>query len=121
MKLSEMTNDQATEVMLRLSGPFAEICDDEDAVAIVDEYKARYTKPFFYAIGKMIPALTKHLLFKHRDALYEIVSTLSGVPKAKVGGMKLTETVKVIEDSYDEVMETFFHSSGRRKPRQGKE
>lgn len=113
MKISEMTNDQAAAALLRLSGPFSEICDDEEAVAIVEEYKARNSKPYFYAVGKMIPAIVQHLLVKHKKALYEIISVLAGVPVSKVGAMKLPETVKVVQDSWDEVAETFFPSSAK--------
>ena len=30
MKISEMTNDQATDALIRISGPFESICGDDD-------------------------------------------------------------------------------------------
>lgn len=112
MKLSEMTNDQAAEVMIRLAEPVGAICDDEEAVKMVDEYKQRWKMPLFYAVGKMIPMLVGYLLKKHRDELYEIISILSEKKKADVGGMNFAETVKVLRDSYDETLSVFFRSSG---------
>jgi len=112
MKLSEMSNDQAAEMMIRLADPVGAICDDEEAVKMIDEYKQRYKMPLFYAVGKMIPALVGYLLKKHKDELYEIISILSGEKKAAVGKMNFAETVKVLRDSYDDTLSVFFRSSG---------
>ena len=112
MKLSEMSNDQAAEMMIRLADPVGAICDDEEAVKMIDEYKQRYKMPLFYAVGKMIPALVGYLLKKHKNELYEIISILSGEKKAAVGKMNFAETVKVLRDSYDDTLSVFFRSSG---------
>jgi len=113
MKLSEMTNDQAADVMIRLSGPVSAICDDDEAVKMIDEYKQRYKMPLFYVVGKIIPMLVGYLLKKHRGELYEIISILSGKRKDEVGAMNLAETVAVLRDSYDETLAVFFPSSGK--------
>lgn len=112
MKLSELSNDQATDILIRLSGPVGAICDDEEAVQMIDEYKSRYKMPLFYAVGKMIPTLVGYLLKKHKSELYEIISLLSGEKKSDVGNMNFAETVKVLRDSYDDTLSVFFRSSG---------
>lgn len=112
MKLSEMTNDQAAEVMIRLADPVGAICDDEEAVQMIEEYKKRYRMPLFYAVGKMIPTLVGYLLKKHKGELYEIISILSGEKQADVGNMNFAETIKVLRGSYDETLSVFFRSSG---------
>ena len=112
MKLSEMTNDQAAEVMIRLADPVGAICDDEEAVQMIEDYKKRYRMPLFYSVGKMIPTLVGYLLKKHKAELYEISSILSGEKKADVGNMNFAETVKILRDSYDETLSVFFRSSG---------
>lgn len=112
MKLSEMTNDQAAEVMIRLSGPVGAICDDEEAVQMIEEYKKRYRMPLFYAVGKMIPTLVGYLVKKHKDELYEIISILTETKKADVAQMNFGETVKALRDSYDDTLSVFFRSSG---------
>lgn len=121
MKITEMTTDQATEAMIRLSGPFSEICDDDEALAIVDEYKKRMRMPMFYMLGHIMPRLITHLLVKHRAAVYEILAVLLDKPVEKIGKMKLTETVRLAKESYDEVLESFFTSSGTTAESQGKE
>lgn len=112
MKLSELSNDQAADILIRLSGPVGAICDDEEAVQMIDEYKKRYKMPLFYAVGKMIPTLVGYLLKKHKSELYEIISLLSGEKKSDVGNMNFAETVKVLRDSYDDTLSVFFRSSG---------
>lgn len=112
MKLSELSNDQAADILIRLADPVGAICDDEEAVQMIDEYKKRYKMPLFYAVGKMIPTLVGYLLKKHKSELYEIISLLSGEKKADVGNMNFAETVKVLRDSYDDTLSVFFRSSG---------
>ena len=112
MKLSELSNDQAADILIRLADPVGAICDDEEAVQMIDEYKKRYKMPLFYAVGKMIPTLVGYLLKKHKSELYEIISLLSGEKKADVGNMNFAETVKVLRDSYNDTLSVFFRSSG---------
>ena len=110
MKLSEMTNDQAAEIMIRIAEPVGLICDDEEAVQMIDDYKQRYKKQLFYAIGNLIPRLIGYLMDKHKPELYEIIAALSGKKVGEVGKMNLKETVDLVRDSYDEVLQVFFPS-----------
>ena len=111
MKLSEMTNDQAAEVMIKLAEPIGQICDDEEAVKMIDEYKKRSRMPLFYAVGQLIPRMIGYLMQKHKGELYQIIAALTGKKVEEVGGLNLKETVQVFRDSYDEVMAVFFPSS----------
>ena len=108
MKISEMTNDQAADVMIRLAEPIGKICDDEEAVAMVDDYKRELRKPMFYVIGRLIPRLVAYFMKSHRREVYEITSILSGKPLDGMGKLKFAETVAIIRDSYDDVLATFF-------------
>ena len=110
MKLSEMTNDQAAAVMIKLAEPIGLICDDEEAVQMIDDYKQRYKKPLFYAVGNLIPRLIGYLMDKHKPELYEIIAALSGKKVSEVGKMNIKETVDIVRDSYDDVMQVFFPS-----------
>lgn len=107
-----MTNDQAADAMIRLAEPIGAICDDEEAVKMIDEYKQRYKIPLFYAVGKMIPTLVGYLLKKRKPELYEIISILSGKKKSEIGKMNFAETVSILRDSYDDTLSVFFRSSG---------
>lgn len=112
MKLSEMTNDQAAEALIRLAEPVGKLCDDEEAVKLISEYKKTENKPLYYVVGRIIPRLVSYFMVEHKRDIYEIVSVFSGVKAEDIGKMKLTETVKIIQDSYDDMAMTFFPSSG---------
>lgn len=111
MKISEMTNDQAAEALIRLSVPFGNICEDEQAVKIIDEYMVMKNLPVIKIIGKMLPQITSYLLKAHKTDLYEIVGALTFKPKTAVAKMNFFETINVLKDSYDEVLQGFFTSS----------
>ena len=119
MKISEMTNDQATEAMIRLSGPFSAICDDDDFIAFWEKAKKKGAgvegKPMLYqlrALAALIPDFVLLGLKKHKQDLYEIVGALLMVPTGRVGGMNVVETIKAIRDSYDDILASFFTRSG---------
>lgn len=114
MKISEMTNDQATQALVRLSGPFANICDDDEMMAILDEVqKLRDNSgvPVIKAIASILPKFISFGLIKHKKDLYEIVGALVGESASKVGSMNVKQTVQAVKDSYDEVLASFFTRS----------
>ena len=85
MKISDMTNDQAAEAMIRLSGPFSNICDDEEALELIDEAKnIGEGIPFVKAFPKILPKFVAFALKKHREDLYEIIGALNMVPAKKI-------------------------------------
>ena len=112
MKISEMTNDQAAEAMIRLGGPLGAICDDEEALKMIDEYKKTYlTTPLFYAVGRLIPRLATYFMQTHKNELYEIVAILSEKKVSEISKMSFKDTIKILRDSWDEVADVFFPSS----------
>lgn len=113
MKISEMTNDQAADAMIRLAEPIGKLCDDEEAVAMIDEYKNKIKMPLFYVVGRLIPRLVAYFMKNHKHEVYEIVSILSGEKNENIGKMQFTETVQIIKNSYDDVLATFFPQSGK--------
>ena len=120
MKISEMTNDQATETMIRLCGPFSAICDDNDMLEIIDELSAASEKnPDMKPIQQMARFLPKIVTFcftKHKNDLYEIIGALQMVPTSMIGKMNFIETLNVIKNSYDEILAGFFtHSAAAEK------
>ena len=114
MKISDMTNDQAAEAMIRLSGPFSNICDDEEALEIIDEAKkiGEDGIPFIKAFPKLLPKFVAFALKKHKEDLYEIIGALNEVPTKKIGGMNFIQTVNMVRGSYDDVLASFFGQSG---------
>ena len=111
MKISEMTNDQAAEALIRLAVPFGNICEDDEAIKLIDGYKDMSNKPFIQTVGKLLPQITSYLLKVHKKDLYEIVGALTFKTAAAVAKMNFVETVKIVKDSYDEVLLSFFTSS----------
>lgn len=113
MKISEMTNDQAATALIRLAVPFGNLCEDEEAVKIIDAYNtmSKTKQPVIKTIGKMIPQVAGYLLKAHKDDLYEIIGALTFSTKAAVSKMNFFSTIKVLQDSYDEVLQGFFTSS----------
>lgn len=111
MKITEMTNDQAAEAMIRLAVPFGNICEDEEALKLIDEYKGMENTPLIKTIGKLLPKVVAYILKTHKADLYEIVGALTFQTAEKVAKMNFAETVKIVKESYDEVLTSFFTSS----------
>ena len=49
MKISEMTNDQAADALIRISAPFENICSDEEVVDALAEIKELSDQPLIKA------------------------------------------------------------------------
>jgi hypothetical protein len=111
MKISEMTNEQAAEAMIRLSGPFSNICDDEEALNLIDEMGKMKDMPLIKAIAKALPKIVAFGLQKHKADVYEIIGALLMVSTTKVAKMNFAETVKAVRDSYDDMLASFFTQS----------
>ena len=111
MKISEMTNDQATEAMIRISTPIANICDDEEAIAIIDSLQKTDNMNAIEIIGKLLPRFITYAFKAHKADLYEIVGALLMEPTAKVGKLNFRDTVQAVRDSYDEILAGFFTQS----------
>ena len=111
MKISEMTNDMAAQALIRLSEPISNICDDDDMLKLLDEVQGMKDEIAIRAIAKLIPKFVAFGIVKHKKDLYEIVGALMMEPTSKVGGMNFVQTIQALEDSYDDVLASFFTRS----------
>lgn len=111
MTIAQMNNDQAADAMIRLSAAFSFLCEDEEVTGLLDELKDYGNMPVIIAVPKLLPKATKLLFRRHRDALYEIVSCLSLVPKSEVGSMNFKKTLQIIQENWDELRDFFPTSS----------
>lgn len=111
MKISEMTNDQATDALIRISTPFENICNDEEVMEALDKISKMNDVPFIKAIGSIVPIFVNVGLKKHKNDLYEIVAALTMNPVGIVGKMNFKETVKALQESYDDIIRDFFTST----------
>ena len=119
MKISEMTNDQAAEALVRIAGPFGSLADDEEMMAMFDDIKAMKVKGITLqqVTAKMIPRFVTLGIRKHKRDIYEIVGALLMKSVAEVGKMNLLETIKAVQESFDETTISFFTESGGAKKR----
>ena len=111
MKISEMNNDQAAEAMIRLAVPFGNICEDEEAIKLIDEYKNMGEMPLIQTIGRLLPKFVTYMLKTHKNDLYEIIGALTFNTVEKVAKMNFAETIKAVRENYDEVLVSFFPQS----------
>ena len=114
MKISEMTNDQATDALIRIATPLSNICDDEEMLRILDDLKSLGDMNLLTAVGKLLPKIVTYGLKKHKTDVYEIIGALQMMPTTKVGSMNFAETIQAVRDSYDDVLASFFTESALR-------
>lgn len=111
MRISEMTNDQATDAMVRISAALGSICEDEEMLGVIDDLQNLGNMPIINAIPRVLPKFASLAFRKHKDSLYEIIGALCQKSRKDVGKMNFKETIALIRDSYDEVLRDFFTSS----------
>ena len=120
MKISAMTNDQATEAIIRIATPISNICDDEGMLEIIDTIGKMGEMNLVTAIGKVLPKVATYALKDHKNDLYEIIGSLQMKPTAEIGKMNFAETVKAVRDSYDDILAGFFTDSVRSARKKGR-
>lgn len=112
MKISEMTNEQATEAMIRIATPFSNLCNDQEMLGVLDEISAMDKETnVIVLVGKYLPKVVMCAFSKHKSDLYEIVSALSMESTAAVAKMNFKDTIQLVKDSYDDILNNFFTSS----------
>lgn len=111
MKISEMTNDQATEAIIRIATPISSICEDEEMLSIIDDLGKLGEMNLLTAVGKLLPKIVSVALKTHKNDLYEIIGALQMKPAVVVGKMNFAETIKAVKDSYDDILAGFFTGS----------
>lgn len=111
MKISEMTNDQAVDTLVRLSVPFSNICEDEQITDMIKRYQELENMPIINIVGKFLPEIATCAFKKHKTDVMEIVGALTLQTKEKAAKMNFLETMKVIRESLgDEDLKDFFTS-----------
>lgn len=108
MKISEMTWEQGEQAMKRLAAPIANICDDEKIADVLKEFWERRNLPNIMSWGKMVPQLVTACLVDHHEDLFEIIETLLEIPKAEIPKHNYVKVINGLQDSWDEVLRSFF-------------
>ena len=110
MKLSQMTNDQATDFLVRVTSPIARIMDDEEIQPLLTNFSTMKDVPITKVISTFLPQFVTFAIKGHKDDLYEIIGAFSGKSKQSVGKMNLLETMNLMKDSIDKDFLDFFKS-----------
>ncbi len=109
MKISQMTTDQAADVLIRISVPAANIMHDDETIKVLEGVAKGSNDPFVFISENIVPVTTV-LLKDHRGDVFEIVSALAGKSAEEVKNQKITETIKDIKESWDGELVDFFAS-----------
>ena len=110
MTFREMDNDKASEAMVRISAALSFICEDEEVIKMLNDINDEENMTMLVGVTKYMPKLTALAFRRHKDDLYEIVGALSQKDKKQVGKMNFIETVKLLQENWDVLMD-FFPSS----------
>ena len=121
MKISQMTNDQASEAMIRIASPMANILDDENSKPLLEEMTNFKESAPMKSIASFLPKFVAFCLKDHKGDLYEIIGALTFKPATKVGNMNFVQTLKEMRESIDEDFIGFFKSSGNATATPGEE
>lgn len=119
MKLSEMTNDQFCDVLLRVTGPFANITEDPDCAPLVEGFN-KISNGEMELADAAKAFLPKVIVFglghdKHRADVYEIIGALLDVPTEQVRTMNPLVTIKAVRENWDETISSFFPSTAKQE------
>jgi hypothetical protein len=119
MKISEMTNDQLCDALLRVTGPFANITEDPDCAPLVEGFN-KISKGEMALADAAKALLPKVIVFgmghdKHRADVYEIIGALLDVPTEQVRTMNPLVTIKAVRENWDETISSFFPSSPKQE------
>lgn len=108
MKLSEMTTDQATDFLIRVAAPIANIMEDKETPEILKKFSGSRDLPVTGIIANILPSVVAFATKKHKDDLYEIVGAFCGKPAKEVGKMNIMDTMKVLREGVDRDFLDFF-------------
>lgn len=109
MTIADMSMDQATETMIRVSSVLAFILEDEEVKSFIDGIIESGNESILTIIPKYLPKLTNILFRRHKDSLYELISALYGIDKKEVGRMNFKDAVNVLTENWS-VLKDFFTS-----------
>lgn len=110
MNINEMSMDQASDAMLRISNALGFILEDEEVTTLLDDLgKSESSSPMMW-IPKYLPRIANAALQRHKDDVYEIIGALSQQDKKAVGKMNFLQAVALLKENW-EVLTGFFTSS----------
>ena len=111
MKISEMTNDQAADAIVKITPAISNIFSDKNSSELIDKLSKAENMTHQELFGKLIPEVLAYCMKDHKKDVYAIVGALNCKPVAEVGKMNFVQTIKEVKDSIDEEFIGFFKLS----------
>lgn len=112
MKISQMTTDQAADVLVRLADPIARIMGDEEAQKMLEDTIKGGVENALVGWSAILTKLVPFCLKKHRTDLFEVIAALDGKTTDEVAKFSFLSTLRVLRDSVDKELWDFFKSIG---------
>lgn len=101
MKISEMTTEQAADVLVKIAEPAATIMQDEKVVQVLEKVATASSDNAVKFFADYMPMVVSVLIKDHKTEVYKIIAALSGKTAKAIAGQKITETIKDIKDCVD--------------------
>lgn len=115
MKLSEMTTDRAADALVRIADPAAEIVNDENVWKVIEKMGKMKNPNLRQQIAFIVREVAPVLLRDHRDALYTVLSIMTGKTVVEIGAQPIKTTISDINASVDGELLSFFTPSEEQK------
>lgn len=110
MKISQMTTDQAADVLVRIVDPVSNIVNDEEFIKVLEKLaEADSSAPIKFLADNLAP-IVGIALKSHKADVFEIVAALNKKTTEEVAKQKITKTIKDVMDSWDGELVDFFGS-----------
>lgn len=110
MKLSQMTTDQAADVLVRIAEPSSNIMHDEKVYDMLEKLAKGNTDSAVKFFADNITMVVTALLKDHRADVYEIVAAVANKTVEEVSTQNIKQTISDIKDSWDGELLDFFGS-----------
>lgn len=120
MKLSQMTNEQACNAMIRLADPVSRLLEDKSILPLLQQFSEMKDVPAAEAVGAILPKAVAFAMKDHRGDLYEIIGAMTDATAGQVAEMNFMQTIAVVMDFVDKDFVDFFKSSGNVTSNPGK-
>ncbi len=111
MKISQMTTDQAADVLIKIAEPCANIMHDKNTIDMLDGLaKGKDVSTIDY-LANNIPTVITVLLKDHRQDVYSVVAALAGKTAQEVAEQKISVTIADVKACWDGELVDFFVQS----------
>lgn len=110
MKISQMTTDQAADVLVRIAEPATNLMHDEEFYKMLEKVANSQDASPIKFLADNLTAIVTAFLKNHKQDVFEVVAALSEKTSSDVANQKITETIKDIKDCLDGDLIDFFGS-----------